>query len=195
MSATEERDIATQIAETDSPKALLMARQVSEPWFRCQALAAVARYGPDERVVEIAEEAVSAALTFTDFYKKVAATAWPLRALIERGQEQKALQLLPELLQLSLQIENPVSRTDALFLLWQAFFAVRGHAAVLEPLLQSCSQHWKADYTLRQIVMILASHDVAEAEKLAASMPEGKYKRQAHRRLSEGAREQPHPFY
>src|SRR5690606_35986347 len=97
---TTERDVAMRTAKTDFKSALSLARKVSESWFRCQALAGAARYAPDEHVVKTAEEAISAAFTAPDFYKKVAATAWPLRTLIERKQEQKAIQLLPEILEL-----------------------------------------------------------------------------------------------
>jgi hypothetical protein len=195
MSATNERDIAMRVAKTDFKKALVLARKVSESWFRCQALAGAARYAPDEHVVKTAEEAISAAFTATDVYQKVAATAWPLRALIERKQEQKAIQSLPKILELSAQIENPISRTDALFLLWEAFFPVEGHKSILGPLVKSCTGHWKAGYILRQIVMILAFVDTAAAQELAASMPESKYKRQAEKRLAEGQKEQARQFY
>lgn len=197
MSATTERDIAMRVAKTNFKKALSLARNVSESWFRCQALAGVARFAPDEQVVQVAEEAVSAALTATDSYQRVAATAWPLRALIERNQERKAAQLLSDLLARSAQIENPVSRSDALFLLWEAFFPVAGQArkSVLGALVKSCTGHWKADYLLRQVVMIVASEDMEEARRLAASMPECKYKRQAVKRLAEGQKEQARQFF
>lgn len=195
MSATTERDIATCAAKSDYKKALSLARKVSESWFRCQALAHVARFAPDEQVVPTAKEAISAALTATDSYKRVAVTAWPLRALIERSQGQKAAQLLPDILALASQIQNPVSRSDALFLLWEAFFPAQGHKPVLGALVKSCVGHWKADYILRQVVIILASEDIEEAHNLADSMPEGKYKRQAEKRLAEGQKQQVRHFF
>ena len=182
-------------AKTDFKRSLALARNVSQSWFRCQALAGAARFAPDEQVVKTAEEAIEAALTATDSYKKVAATAWPLRALIERNQEKKAIQSLPDILALSAKIENPVSRCDALFLLWEAFFPSQGHKSVLGALVKSCTGHWKADYILRQVVMILASEDIEEARKLAASMPESKYKRQAEKRLAEGQKQPARQFF
>jgi hypothetical protein len=186
MSATNERDVAMYTAKTDFQKALVLARSVSQSWFRCQALAGVARYAPEKHVVKTAEEAISAALTATNSYQQVAATAWPFRALIERQQEHTALQLLPHILELSARIENPVSRSDALFLLWEAFFPIQGHQSIFGALVKSCDGHWKADYLLRQIVLIVASENHKEAHKLASSMREGKYKRQAEKRLTNG---------
>lgn len=184
-----------RIAESDSAMALAQARNVSEAWFRSQALAEVARYAPDENVAQIAEEAIAAALVATDIYKQVAVTAWAFRALLERNQQKKATELLPTILSLSTQIENPVSRSDALFLLWQAFFPFNGHRSVLGALVKSCNGHWKADYILRQIVLILATENQEDARKLAVSMREGKYKRQAEKRLSQGQTQQAHQFF
>lgn len=192
---TDERNAATRVAKNDWEKALSLARKVSDSWFRCQALAHVARVAPDKQVVSLAEEAISAALTATDSYKRVAVAAWPLRALLERNQEPKAIQLLPAILAQAAQIENPVSRSDALFLLWQAFFPAQGQKTVLGALVKSCAGHWKADYILRQAVLIWAREDMDEARKLAASMPESKYKRQAQTRLAEGQTEQARQFF
>ena len=195
MSATTERNIAMRTAETDFEKALPLARGVSEPWLRCQALAGAARFAPDERVVKIADEAMAAATECADSYKRVAVTAWPFRALIERNRESQALKRLPEVLELASQIENPVSRSDALFLLWEAFFPTPGHTSVLGVLVLSCNHHWKADYLLRQVVLILALADPKEAFRLAESMREGKYKRQALKRLAEGEKGWLRPFF
>lgn len=185
MSATTERDLACRAAKTDFLKALILARQVSEPWFRCQALACVARAAPEERVVATAQAAIAAALKDTDSYKQVAATAWPFRALIERDEQLKATSLLSDILALSTQIENPVSRSDALFLLWEAFFPVQSHNSVLSVLIRSCQGHWKADYLLRQIVLIMASESIESAREIIVFMRDGKYKRQAEKRLKE----------
>lgn len=182
--------MAMRVATTDFKKALS-----SEPWFCCQALAGVARFAPDSEVVRLAEEAIAVAFTATDSYKRVAVIAWPLRALIERGQSQKATHFVPEILSLAACIENPVSRSDALLLLWQAFFPTQGHKAIFDDLIKSCARHWKADYILRQIALIVASEDVGAAQLLVASVPPGKYKRQAEKRLAEGQKESPRSFF
>jgi hypothetical protein len=96
---------------------------------------------------------------------------------------------------LSSQIENPKGRSDALFLLWEAFFPSRGHESILTALIASCTGHSKAGYVLRNVVLILASEDIDEAHKLASSMSEGNYKRQAEKRLAEGQKDQVREFY
>lgn len=190
MSATSERDRAVSVATTNSCKALALARQVSKPWFRCQALAWVARFAPDNEVVKIANEAIAAANAAEDLYQTLGAAAWPIRALIERGHEQRAVHMLPKLLAVYPAIENPVSRLNALFLLWQAVFPIKddGKKSVLGALVKTCqaTNSWQAGYTLRETALILANEDLSEAKRLVASMPIGVYKRQAERRIAEG---------
>jgi hypothetical protein len=195
MSATLERDAAMQLAKTDFPAALRLARKVSQPWFCCQALAGVARYAPEESVIGIAEEAFAAALEAPDAYNQTAVMAWPLRALIERGYERRASEELPKIMKVASQIEIPVSRSEALMSLWQAFFPLHDHKTILAAFLKSCVDHRRADYMLRQVIMILASENVEAAHRVADSMREGQYKRQAKRLLAEGRTEKARGFY
>lgn len=180
--------MACRIAKTDFVKALRLARKVSLPWFRCQALAHVARYAPDEQVVPRAEEAIAAAFADTEIYIRVAASAWPLRALIERDQSQKALHLLSPILQLSPQIEPPISRGDAIFLLWEALFTIGGatRQSMTNTLVASCVGHKKGWWILREATLTLAFEDLEAAHRLAALIPDEKYRRQAETRLAEG---------
>lgn len=173
-------------AKTDFTQALSLARGISESWFRCQALAGAARFAPDERVVTIAKESLEAAFSATDSYQKVAVAAWPLRALIERDHATLARQLLPDVLQKAAQIEKFINRSDALFSVWEAFFPVLGHDQILRALSQRCTGRCKADYHFREAILIVASQNIELAHQLASSMPDGKYKRQAQRRLEQG---------
>ncbi len=197
MSATTERDVACRIARTDFAKALPLARTVSEPWFRCQALAYVARYAPDERVVSSAKQAIAAAATSTEPYIQVAATAWPLRALIERNQAATALQLLPQILELAPKIRQRTSLSDAMFLLWEALFPIGGEArkSMTDILIKSCVGHRKGEWNLRNATLIVAAEDLEAAQRLAAVIPDGKYKRQAHKRLGEGQKFEARSFF
>ena len=186
MTATTERDCAVQVARSDAEKALPLARAVSEPWFRCQALAAVARQGSTDRVVELADEAVREALTESNTYKRVAATAWPLGVLIERGFECEAVRHLPGLITLTAKIENPASRSDALLKLYEATAGSDAGEDVLRTLTASCTEHWKAGYILRRAVKILAEFDDARAQALAESIGDGQHRRGALRELKLG---------
>ena len=191
MSATSQRDLTFLAAPTDWARALNLARQVSHGWFRCQALARVARSAPDDRISAIIAEAWESAQTEAEDYKKAAALAWPLRALIEKGSRARSDAFAAPSVGMSERIANPVSRSDALFLIWQAVFPCAGSESALGALLLSCRGHWKAEYLLRQIVEIVASQDEEKARQIIASMPAGKYRRQAEKRLALGQTNSP----
>jgi hypothetical protein len=199
MSATSERERAIQAAPLDFEKALTLARKVSEPWFRCQALAWVARYAPEAKVVQLAQEAVETALLGKDAYQQVAAAAWPVRALAERGKAQKAAQLVAQLAALSAEIPHPVSRLNALFLLWQAADPLPKSVkeGVMGALVSACraADSWQAGRTMRDLALMLASEDRSQAEQFVSSMPESSYKRQAEKRLAAGETHRPRAFF
>lgn len=85
MTSTNARDLATKAASRGDPEAIVLARAVDDPWFRCQALASVARYAADAKVEVIAREAIIAAKGDRDAYRTIAVRAWPIAALAERG--------------------------------------------------------------------------------------------------------------
>jgi len=199
MSATRERDLAIAIAKSDHAKALAVARKVSEAWFRCQALAAVARYSAHADVIPICDEAVGAAALCEDAYKRVAVTAWPIRALSECGELKHADVILMRSLKEAEDIQQPVSKLDALQLLWHAAWAppLTGRTKALNHLLHACAaaNSWKAGRCMRDLVLTLRFEDPVRAAQILASMPDSTYKRQAGRTpmqlISRGVR----PFF
>lgn len=140
--------------------------------------------------MKVAEESLSAAFSAGDPYQTVGAAAWPIRALIERGQEQKVLGLTRCLLEVSGHIPNPVGKLKALYLLWQSVYPAGGSASkqVFDKLIGAClsANSWQAGYTMREIILVVARENRSEADQLVALMPEGVYKRQTQHRFSEG---------
>ena len=179
--------------------ALASARRVADPWFRCQALAKVAWEAEDEAAFgRIISEAADTAIDGANGYKQVAVLAWPLRAMIERGRRAQATATTAQALPVSLRIANPVSRADALFLLWQAAYPLGGEATgdLLTALLAACHEadSWKAPRLLAHIALIVATHDPAGAQAIVATLPDGRHKRQTLRRLAAGETRTPRPF-
>ncbi len=188
--AVQECDVAMDMAAVDFYKALPLARVVSDPWYRCQALAGVARFAPDDRVVDVADEAYAAAKGGRNAYKISAAAAWPIRALVERGKISEAQRMLAQSLEEAGRIEQPVSKVDALELLLHATWFGSGDTrlAALEALIAACqsANSWKAGRCLRDTALLLASEDKAYAQRIVQSMPQGIYKRQAQRQFDAG---------
>ena len=199
MSATAQREQAIQAATVDFQRAVRLAREVAEPWFRCQALASVARHAPDGEVAGLAMEAVKAARAGNDRYQQVAACAWPVRALAERNETRRATQIVAEVLPLAGEITHPVSRLEALFLFWQAAYPLAGTVrhTVLGALVAAClaASSWRAGRTMRDVALIMAAEDRRRAEQLVASMPACRYKRQAERALAAGETHSPRTFF
>ena len=190
MSAVDERAKAMKAASTDFTKALLLAEKVSDAWYRCQSLAAVARFAPDGDVARVAVKALSAAMLGKDGYKRVAVAAWPIRALAERGKTPQAQRMIARLLEEAGRIEHPVSKIDALVLLWQATWPlpVATKQSVLDALLLACqvANSWKAGRIMRDVALVVASEDKVQAQRIVQAMRESVYKRQAQRRLDAG---------
>ncbi len=199
MSAAQERNQVMEAAKSDFATALQRARAVSDPWYRSQALAAVARFAPDAEVLKVADEAVRVAATGKDTYQQVAAAAWAVRALAERGRMRPASELTARLCRQAQEITPLVSRMNALFLLWQAVWpldpTVRRH--VLDGLITACQEapSWQAGRTFQDAILMMATDDATAAQRLIEQMPEGRYKRQAQRRLGEGQSLKPRPFF
>ncbi|HTE20273.1 MAG TPA: hypothetical protein VK689_18055, partial [Armatimonadota bacterium] len=163
MSATDERNRAMEAARRDYPTALKWARGVSDAWFRAQALAGVARYAPESDVVRIAEEALRAVADAKDAYRRVGSSAWAIRALVERGKHERAAKAALGLSEFAGNIDHPVSRLNALLVLWQAAFPLGGavRRQILRRLIAACeaASSWQAGRALRDAALMVATYD------------------------------------
>jgi hypothetical protein len=150
-------------------------------------------------VLPIAEEALNTAVQQEDAYKIVSASAWPVRAVIERNQTGELPLLLKELVKRAGAIDHPVSRLDALFLMWQAAFPFIHSETdeIFEEFIQACgsANSWKAGARVEEAILMLASRDPSRAVEFAQRMRESKYKRRMLKKLSESAHLQPRSFF
>jgi hypothetical protein len=199
-SPTRLRDRACQLAPTDTDQSLAVARQIADPWFRCQAVAWSARYAPQPRVAPLAREAVSAAAGAPDPYIAVGASAWPLRALIERGEAAPVDAIVRRLLAVGETIDHPVRRLSALDLLFHAVYPLGGRAKrdALAALVLACqaAKSWRAGRTLVDAALVLAADDPdAAARSAAATLPGGRHRRQVERRLAAGEQRSVRAFF
>lgn len=151
MIATSERDRAVSLAKDYPGDALKRAREVSEPWFRAQALSWVARF-TDGDPVAIASEAAVAAGEADDSYQKCAVRAWEIAALAERDHILEARKRLSEILPTLEDVEPASSRSEALLLLLQAAAKIAHEDAeqVYEVMKTSCrpQEHWRCKRAL-----------------------------------------------
>jgi hypothetical protein len=146
--ATHQRDIAIKLARTHPTEALAAAHRVSEPWYRAQALAWVARYAPTNMMSERAlAEARSAAQLAGDVYRQTAVLSWPIRAALEIAQHRLAKAMLEDAILLLPKIDPSASRAEAASLLFDA--CVVGGSEYWTPLIDTISKcclddaHWR----------------------------------------------------
>lgn len=191
------RSKAAKLAPVDYEAAAAVARAIRDAWYRCQAVAYVARYAPVGLVQAFAGESLAAAREASDPYQVVAVAAWPIRALVERDHAVDAH--ADDLLNRAPAIQHPVCRADALFLLWQALFdgddSVRQR--VMEPLVAACceAESWKAARTLSSVALMLAKEDRPRALRLAGLLREGRLRRSTIRRIEAGEFDAPREFF
>lgn len=166
---------------------LAAARAHSDPWFRAQALAHLARYAPDQDSLErLFRESLEAARACDEPYKRVAVAAWPVRAAVERGLVLPT-GLVHRLLQEADRIEQPSSRVEALELLWQGIFPLgpAGRARVESAFVEACftADTWRAPRALVCFLQVLVTREPERARALLERMPPGRSRRRAERLL------------
>src|SRR5690349_16269134 len=122
MNPSQLRNMVCELAPSDTARALATARSINDSWFACQALAWVARYAPDSQFTGIIKESLSVVSAEPDPYRVVAPAAWPIRAIVERDYLKMLPAIVSNLLVRAQGIENFGSRSEALFMIFQAIF-------------------------------------------------------------------------
>jgi hypothetical protein len=182
MTPTEKRDLATRLVHSDPDRALAIARSIEDPWFACQALACVARFCPEDKFEHLIEESLRVGRSADDPYRKVASAAWPVRAIVERAHPDRLDSIIPDLLKMAEQIELLVSRSEALFLLFQAVFPAGREKwfSILQALMKASVNliSWRQRRNLRDAILIVWKEDAELAKELIGHLEDGKLKRQ-----------------
>jgi hypothetical protein len=199
MDNVEGREAAQRLARSDPERALGFARAIRDPWYRCQALAWIARYAGPQIATVAFTEAIAAAAQGGDGYRRLAVLAWPIRAAIERGQAGRAAPWLHAALAEIATVEPMASRAYALGLLWSAAFPAgpQLRAAVRAAVLAHCppDRSWRAARLYRTIVATLAAAHPEDGQALIAAMPGGKARTQVERRRAAGELGGPRAFF
>jgi hypothetical protein len=199
MSATTARDQVCSLAKTDPEGAFLQALSVTEPWFACQALAFVLRYGPPSIVARASAAFSSRADTCPDDYQRGAVRAWQVRALAERGLVSQAQVALARAVDFARLAEPPASRSEALFLLFQAGHplgasSIAPLAAMLAEVWRAQPQRWRCSRALVEALAMLSVVAVTESEHILRSVADERISGRVERTIASGATT-PRPFF
>lgn len=159
MTDTHLRDKVAKLAKTNIKDAYKLTKKISQPWFKAQALAQVVRYSNNSDVVKFAKEARKVANECDDDYKKSSVRAWEIVALAECGFKDEAKKSLYEAVDLASRVEPLSSRSESLFLLFQAscYIDMRVAEKLYERMKSLClaDEHWRAKRAIKHAQEIL----------------------------------------
>ena len=190
------RDLVGKLAVSEPLEALEIARSISGPWYRCQALAQVAWNLEDGKLFKkVIEEALAAAYEQTEPNRVVSVASWAVRAMVKKN-DRRLGTVVEELLQ-KIQLEsNPVRQADALLLLFEAvFYEPRLRDEVLDALLRACEQmnSWKRPYILSDVARVFAIDDLNRAAQNYRA--DGRWSRKTRREIAARQWLGPHEFF
>src|SRR5262249_26134376 len=121
ISATQQRDKVCSLAASEPTTALQLARAISDPWFRCQALSVAALHLSDPPARSRAlSEAFASANQLSEPNRVVTVSAWPLKVLVLTGLADAASAEVIRLLNVISEEPSPVRKADALRYLFGA---------------------------------------------------------------------------
>lgn len=111
------RDHAIQLSVKHWNEAWHVANTIPLPWYRVQALAAVAQHAPDTEVATLLRTAADLAASCGDEYKQTAVMTWVVRAATSRGYVEIAQQEVMRAVARAPQITPDCSRAAAMELM------------------------------------------------------------------------------
>lgn len=199
MKPHELRKAVCRLAPQDWSAAADLARRISDPWYACQAFAWCGRFAPPDASPSLLDEAFYQAESGKDGYQRVAAAAWPLRALIERGEHSQAEREFDRLAGIAPQVTPPSSGAEASSLLFQAAavgcreLPTRAYWLVLS----TCQpiQHWRQQRALRNAAIMAASVGMLSPDDAIAPIADPCLRGQVSARLSRGETLRPRSFF
>ena len=165
------RSQVKNVVKTDFDKALILARNIPDGWYRCQSLAQVGHEmnGSKSEFLKIAKEGLKAAVETEQPNRIVSASSWVIWVMAKREdiKDSEILPIVEKMLEIMRGEPHPVKRSDALFFLFEAIYSRKNfRELILKPLLDACQEmkSWKKPRTLGDIVLVLAIDDLKRAE-------------------------------
>ena len=193
------RTKACDLAQANWVAAVALADQIPDPWYACQAYAWCGRFAPASESSAFIRESLRRANAGKDAYQRLAATAWPLRAMIERGLAQHAAAEFDNVAPLVTQVEPRPSRAEACFLVFEAVSvgprelaasALRWLLTALQP-----PRHWREHRAVRESVIASVTVELIEPGDVSGLVPDERLAANVTARLSRGDRRKPRAFF
>lgn len=172
-------------------EALAVARRIRHPWYRCQALAAVADAADTtSHALRIITESLAAAYEQAEPNRIVTVATWPLRTLLELD-PQAASQEVESLISIASLEQHGLRRLHALdFLISAVVTHPALRSAVARPYLHT-AQHcngWRAERIVAFRAQHIAAHDLSLAHQLLAGRQSNRFVNRARHTVADLAR-------
>lgn len=196
--AIDPRQKTWDLAQVNVDEAYKFAAEISDDWFRCQALATTAWHTPSKpRFLKIANEALKSAKKLTNPNSRVSCSAWVIRTMAEREDIDISMEVQECLIDIRKE-ENPVRRADALFLLFEAVFSdFKIREEVFEALWNSIVEmkSWKRERLLGDLALVVAGEDLNRAVNITHSITKASIERKTLEQIEKGEWLGPHEFF
>jgi hypothetical protein len=193
------RNKSCDLAGADWIRAAVIANQIDDPWYACQAFAWCGRFAPQSESLTLIDKAFQRADAGKDAYHRVAVAAWPLRALLELGHAEQARREFEKIESLASQVEPPSGRGEACFLIFSALavgppdFALRALGLLLK--LNLPADHWRQERAVREAIIIAMTLKLIDAEFISTHVQDERLEKQINNRLAREEIRQPRPFF
>jgi len=190
---TRDRDQVWELVKQgECDAAVELAREISNPWFKCQALCAAARATSEPVLREtLITEAFRAASEVKDVCRQVAVAAWPIRLLCDGDLLEQAQTQIAILLELINSEPNRTRRNDAIESLTWA--VARSPSSFIMRMCDELMANartgpgWRIDRSLRHVAKLVQSIDPTKAEEMVNLIWKPSTKIRAKAELSPGS--------
>jgi hypothetical protein len=171
----------------DRPRALEIARGIRHPWYRCQALTAVAEGESSPKICKsLLMEALSAAYEQAEPNRIVTVASWPLRHLSKLSP--KDAEIITRRLQATIEAEpHGLRKLDGLSAILHAVMDSSELRARILPAFQkaaSSSVGWRTERIVASAAEALAELDIQTARELIAGREPNKFSRRIQATLA-----------
>lgn len=187
-----------EIAKIDTERAISFSVAIHDPWSACQALAWTLRYAPESAIPRIVPELTHRTAMCADEYQQSAVQAWVVAAFAERDLIREADAILIAALKLARTASPCPSRSEALFLLFQAAHPLG--CVRLNPIARMirdayvARHHWRSARNLVRALAQLARFDKSQVSEILATCHEPVISARVEREIADRIA-RPRPFF
>jgi hypothetical protein len=186
LDGVRKRSKVHELSPGDTRQALVVARSIGHPWYRCQALSNVAAYKSRAEALALLNEAFAAANEQTEINRVVTVSSWPLRVLVPLDPPSAKLHLT-RLVQLAQDEPHGLRRADALNAICSAAYTTPELRPIIVPVLIDTllsGRGWRIERLIRDVVMLIHRDYPELADKLLEAHPPNRRKRKLEEALS-----------